>query len=136
MNAPVIPSLIRKFYKAKEKGEQSVAVWGTGRPARDFLFADDLADASLFLMEHYTGNDPINIGTGQDHTIREVSEVIQKVVGYPGEIFYDTSKSDGVLTRLQDVRKIIEMGWKPKVGFEEGIRRTFEDFFNRKDSLL
>lgn len=136
LNSPVIPSLIRKFYKAKAVGEKTVTVWGTGRPARDFLFADDLADAAIFLMEKADGAAPINVGTGKDHTIREVAEVIRRTVGYEGEISYDGSKPDGVMTKLQDVTRIAALGWKPKVGFEEGIRRSFQDFLNRKESLV
>lgn len=136
MNAPVIPSLICKFHKAKETREQKVTIWGTGRPARDFLFADDLADATIFLMNNYPGNDPINIGTGKDHTIRELAEVIKRVVGYEGDIVYDTSRPDGVGTRLQDVSKITRLGWKYRVDLEEGIQKTYNDFLERKDRLL
>lgn len=136
MNAPVIPSLIRRFHKAKESRDEKVVVWGTGRPARDFLFADDLADASIFLMNNYVGSDPINVGTGRDHTIRELAEVIKKVIGYQGSIDFDASKPDGVGTRLQDIRKIGNLGWKHRVGLEEGIQKTYEDFLTRKDSFL
>ena len=136
MNAPVIPSLIRKFHKAKETREQRVTIWGTGRPARDFLFADDLADATIFLMNNYPGSDPINIGTGKDHTIRELVEVIKGVVGYKGDVVYDTSRPDGVGTRLQDVSKITNLGWKYRVELKEGIQKTYNDFLKRKESLL
>lgn len=136
MNAPVIPALIYKFHKAKASHEQKITVWGTGRPARDFLFADDLADASIFLMNSYSGNEPINIGTGKDHTIRELAEVIKKVVGYKGDIVYDTSKSDGVGTRLQDISKITELGWKYRIELEEGVQKMYDDFLKQKDSFL
>lgn len=136
LNSPVIPSLIRKFHKAKVNKESSVVIWGTGRPARDFLFADDCADACLFLLENNVSNEPINIGSGKDHTIRELAEIIQKTVGYEGEITYDTSKPDGVMTKLQDISKMNRLGWRPKVGLEEGIRLAYEDYLGRLNQSL
>ncbi len=136
LNSPVIPSLIRKFHRAKVTQENSVVILGTGRPARDFLFADDCADACLFLLENNVSNEPINIGTGRDHTIRELAEIMRKVVGYQGTITYDTTQPDGTITKLQDIDKISRLGWKPKVELEEGIRLTYRDYLERSDRLL
>lgn len=136
LNSPVIPSLIRKFHKAKLAHEPKVTIWGTGRPARDFLFSDDLADACVFLMENYADNAPINIGTGKDHTIRELADVIKKAVGFEGAIEYDISKPDGVITKIQDIGKITALGWKYKTELEEGIKITYQDYLSYTDILL
>ncbi len=128
MNSLVIPALLKKFYEAKKSGLKEVVLWGTGRPSRDFLFADDLADASIFLIEQYSGNDTFNIGTGGDHTIHKLAEIIKRVVGYSGNVIYDASKPDGALVKLQDVSKLTNLGWNYKVELEEGIRITYDDF--------
>jgi len=122
----VLPALIRKFHEAKVQGKKTVTVWGTGTPRREFLHVDDLADACLFLMEHYDGVELINIGTGEDVTIRELAEIIGNVVGFSGDLMFDTSKPDGTPRKLLDVSKITNLGWKTKIGLGEGIRETYE----------
>jgi len=131
MNSLVVPSLIRRFHEAKATGAGEIVIWGTGRPARDFLYADDLAEASIFLMERYRGNDLINIGTGKDITITELVDVIKDEVGYQGRIIYDPRKPDGVLKKLQDISKIEGLGWKYQVELEEGIHLSYEDYLSR-----
>jgi GDP-L-fucose synthase len=124
----VLPALIRKFHEAKVNNKPYVEVWGTGSPRREFLYVDDLADACVFLMEEYNGNDVINIGTGEDITIRELAELIKRIVGYNGEIKFDTSKPDGTPRKLLDVSKLRKLGWRHKVSLEEGIYRTYKWF--------
>jgi GDP-L-fucose synthase len=129
-NSHVMPGMIRKFHDAKvamEKGRpHPVVLWGTGSPYREFLHVDDLADACLFLMEQYEGSEPINIGTGEDITIRELAEMIARIVGFEGEVVWDTTKPDGTPRKLLDVSRLGALGWRPKVSLEEGIRRTYE----------
>ena len=127
-NAHVIPALIKKFHDAKVNGESFVEVWGTGSPRREFLYVDDLADAVMFLMEHYNGADPINVGVGEDKTIKELALLIKEVVGYRGEIRFDPSKPDGTPRKLLDVSKISRLGWRPKVKLKEGLIMTYEWF--------
>lgn len=124
----VLPALIRKFHEAKVNNKPYVEVWGTGSPRREFLYVDDLADACVFLMAEYNGNDVINIGTGEDITIRELAELIKRIVGYNGEIKFDTSKPDGTPRKLLDVSKLRKLGWRHKVSLEEGIYRTYKWF--------
>jgi len=130
MNSLVVPALIRKFHEAKYAQKSEVVVWGTGKPSRDFLFVDDLADALLFLMEQYSGNETFNIGTGKDRTITELAEIIQETVAYKGDIIYDISKPDGVLFKLQETSKMSKLGWKHSTELKEGIRIAYEDFLN------
>jgi GDP-L-fucose synthase len=124
----VLPALIRKFHEAKLKNEPSVVMWGTGTPRREFLHADDLADACYFLMQHY--NDPgfVNIGVGDDITIKDLALLIKNVVGYKGNIEHDLSKPDGTPRKLMDVQKLHNLGWKAKIGLQEGIERVYRDF--------
>jgi GDP-L-fucose synthase len=122
----VMPALIRKFHEAKLKDLPSVSVWGTGAPRREFLHADDCADACLFLMNHYEGADIVNIGMGKDIPIRDLAQVIRSVVGYKGEIVFDSSKPDGTLRKLVDASRIQGLGWEPRITLEEGIRQTYE----------
>jgi GDP-L-fucose synthase len=124
----MVPALIARFYDAKRDALPTVPVWGSGRPARDFMFADDLADASIFLMQHYSDARPINVGTGHDITVREAAEIIRQAVGYEGEIVYETSRADGALTKLQDISRLRDMGWRHKVDFADGVRRCCDDF--------
>ena len=131
MNSLVVPSLIQKFHNAKILGEKAVVIWGSGRPARDFMYVDDLAEASIFLMENYEGNVLLNVGMGKDYTISELAEIVKNEVCYEGNIIYDTSLPDGVPCKLQDVSKINDLGWKPCVELEEGIRFTYQDFLAR-----
>jgi GDP-L-fucose synthase len=122
----VLPALIRKIHEAKEQGEPFVEVWGSGRPKREFLHSDDLADACLYLMEHYDSSEIINIGVGQDIAIQELAEKIKHVVGYEGLIVYDLSKPDGTPRKLVDVNRINQLGWSASISLEAGLRQTYE----------
>ena len=127
MNSLVVPALIRRFHEAKQVNAKEVVIWGTGRPARDFLFADDLADASIFLMEQSLGDDVFNIASGCDYTIADLAEIIKEVVGFEGDVVFDVSKPEGVLVKLQDINKISELGWKYSVDLKDGIQRTYDE---------
>ena len=126
----VLPALIRRFHEAKEKGLKEVYCWGTGSPLREFLYVDDLADACVYLMNNYSGNETVNIGTGKELTIRELTELVARIIGYEGEIKWDTSRPDGTPRKLLDVSKLNELGWHYKTELEDGIRLTYEDFLN------
>ena len=126
----VLPALIRRFHEAKEKGLKEVVCWGTGAPLREFLYVDDLADACVFLMNEYSGNETVNVGTGKELTIKELTELVAKVVGYEGEIKWDETKPDGTPRKLLDVSKLEKLGWKYKVELEDGIRLSYEDFLH------
>ena len=125
-NSHVLPALMRKFHEAKEKNEPTVTVWGSGRPLREFLNVDDLADACLFLMDHYKGNEFFNVGYGKEVTILELAEMMKQVTGFQGEIILDGSKPDGTPRKLTDISRLKEMGWKPKICLEEGLKQTYE----------
>jgi GDP-L-fucose synthase len=125
----VIPALIRKFHEAKIKGEPVVEVWGSGTPRREFLHVDDLADACLFLMKIYSGKQFVNIGSGVDISIRELALGIQLVTGYEGDVFFNTSKPDGTPRKLMDITKISALGWKHRVGLNEGLKSVYEKDF-------
>lgn len=127
----VLPALIRKFHEAKVSGAPSVTCWGTGQPRREFLFSDDLARAGVFLMEHYSDEEPINVGYGSDVTIRELAELVGRVVGYDGSIEWDTTKPDGTPRKLLDSSRLFALGWKPRIDLETGVRLTYEDFLSR-----
>ena len=131
-DAHVLPALISRFHHAKENGDENVIVWGSGNPRREFLFSDDLADACLFLMENYHGNVPVNIGTGTDLSIRELANIISKVVGYRGNISFDESKPDGTPRKLLDVSRLTDMGWKYTTPLEEGLQLAYEDFLQKE----
>ena len=124
-NSHVLPALLRKFHEATVAGKKVVDCWGTGSPMREFLHVDDLADACFFLMQHYDGKDFVNIGTGVDLTIKALSEMIAKVVGYDGEMHWDTSKPDGTPKKQLDVSRLHNMGWKHKIELEAGIRSVY-----------
>lgn len=126
----VLPALIRRFHEAKESGAKEVYCWGTGSPLREFLYVDDLADACVYLMNNYSGNETVNLGTGKELTIKELTELVAKVIGYEGEIKWDTTKPDGTPRKLLDVSKLEALGWKYKTDMEEGIRLAYEDFLN------
>ena len=126
----VLPAMIRRFHEAKEKNLPFVTCWGDGTPLREFLFADDLADACVFLMNTYSGNDFINIGTGKVISIKEVAELVAEIVGYSGEIFWDTSKPNGALKRQLDVSKATALGWKYKTELRDGVKLAYTDFLN------
>ena len=123
-NSHVLPALLRKFIEAKNKNEKNVTVWGTGTPLREFLYVDDLAEACLFLMENYNGIETVNIGTGEDVSIKELAETIMKIVGFEGNLIFDASKPDGAPRKLLDVSKINNLGWKHQTNLEEGIQKT------------
>lgn len=128
----VLPALIRKFHEAKEEGRKEVVVWGTGTPRREFLHVDDLADAALFLMKHYESEEIINVGVGEDISIRELAELIARIVGFEGEIVYDTTKPDGTPRKLLDTSRLFAHGWRPKIPLEEGIRQTYRWFLEHR----
>ncbi len=124
----VLPALIRKFHEAKLGSDPSVTIWGSGTPRREFLHADDLAAACFHLMQHYDEEGLVNIGTGEDIAIGELALMIKKIVGYEGELINDTSKPDGTPRKLMDVSKLHGLGWKHKIGLEEGIRKVYEGY--------
>ena len=123
-NSHVLPALLRKFIEAKQNNKQEVTIWGSGTPKREFLFVDDLAEACLFLMENYNGNETVNIGTGEDVSIKELAETIMKIVGFEGNLIFDASKPDGAPRKLLNVSKINTLGWKHQTNLEEGIQKT------------
>ena len=127
-NSHVLPALIRKFHEAKMNGEHTVTVWGSGTPLREFLFADDLAEACVFLMNNYNEKQFINIGTGEDLTIKELAVLVSKAVGFEGQLVFDTSKPDGTPRKLMDVTKLHKLGWKHHTTLEEGIKSAYLDF--------
>ena len=127
----VLPALIRKFHEAKLAGGGSVACWGTGSPLREFLYADDLARACVFLMQHYSEEQFINVGFGSDVTIRELAELVRDTVGFKGEITWDSSKPDGTPRKLMDSSRLFALGWKPQVDLRTGIHLAYEDFLQR-----
>jgi len=127
----VLPALIRKFHSSKVQGEKTVALWGTGAPTREFLHADDMGRACIFLLENYDDDIAINVGVGQDLSIRELAELIQGIVGFEGTILWDPSKPDGTPRRLLDISKIQELGWRPKITLEAGIKSTYEWYLSK-----
>ena len=130
-NSHVLPALLRRFHEAKEQGAEQVTVWGSGTPKREFLYADDLADACLFLMEHYNGKELVNIGTGEDLSIKDLAYLIKDIVGFTGDIHFDTSKPDGTPRKLMDVSKLHHLGWKHTTALDAGIRAAYHDFLQK-----
>ena len=126
----VLPALIRRFHEAKEAKAPYVTCWGTGSPLREFLYVDDLADACVYLMNTYSGNETVNLGTGKELSIRELTELVAKVVGYTGEIRWDPTRPDGTPRKLLDVSKLERLGWRYKTELEEGIRLSYDDFLH------
>lgn len=126
----VLPALIRRFHEAKVSGAKEVVCWGTGAPLREFLYVDDLADACVFLMNNYSGNETVNLGTGKELSIKQLTELVAKVVGYTGKISWDSTKPDGTPRKLLDVSKLSSLGWHYKTELEDGIRLTYADFLN------
>ena len=126
----VLPALIRRFHEAKEAGLDSVTCWGDGSPLREFLYVDDLANLCVFLMNHYSGDETVNAGTGKELTIKELTEKVAQVVGYTGEIKWDTTKPNGTPRKLLDVSKAKSLGWEAQTSLDEGIRLAYEDFLN------
>ncbi|WP_295651615.1 GDP-L-fucose synthase [uncultured Mucilaginibacter sp.] len=127
-NSHVLPALIRRFHEAKVNGTPTVTIWGTGSPKREFLFADDLAEACYYLMQNYNEPNLINIGTGHDLSIKDLAELVKKTIGYEGTIDFDTTKPDGTPRKLMDVSKLHSWGWKHKVELEEGLALAYKDF--------
>lgn len=129
-NAHVLPTLIRKFHEAKQNGDPAVTIWGTGTPKREFLHADDLASACVYLMENYNEEGLVNIGTGEDVTITELAMLIKEIVGYEGALVYDHTKPDGTPRKLMDVSKLTQLGWKYSINLKEGLKRVYDDYLN------
>lgn len=129
-NSHVLPALIRKFHTAKMKNEKTVEIWGTGSPLREFLHANDLADACFFLMQHYNEPGLVNIGVGEDISIKDLALLVKKIVGFDGELKFDTSKPDGTPRKLMDVGKLHSLGWKHKINLEEGITSVYNEVKN------
>jgi GDP-L-fucose synthase len=127
-NSHVLPALIRRFHEAKQRGDETFAVWGTGTPRREFLHVDDLADAVVYLLRHYDEEGIINVGWGQDVTIRELAELVQAVCGYRGQLVFDTSKPDGTPRKLLDTTRLSALGWRPKITLEAGVEGTYAWF--------
>ena len=124
----MLPALIRRFHEAKVSGAQSVTCWGDGSPLREFLYVDDLANLCVFLMNNYSGNETVNAGTGKELTIKALTELVAKVVGYEGRIEWDTTRPNGTPRKLLDVSKAAKLGWTYKTELEEGIRLSYKDF--------
>jgi len=135
-NSHVLPALIRKFHEAKESNAANVTIWGTGTPKREFLYADDLADACVYLMLHYDGKELVNIGTGEDLTIRELAETVKEVVGFEGELVFDTAMPDGTPRKLMDVAKLHSLGWQHSTGLKDGIEMAYADYLKKKQTQL
>jgi len=133
-NSHVLPALLRKFHEAKENNSPTVEIWGSGTPKREFLHVDDLASASCYLMERYSGNDIINIGTGSDISIRELAELIRDITGFEGELTFDTSKPDGTPRKLLDVTRLHELGWQHKISLREGIESTYQWYLSQLET--
>jgi len=130
-NSHVLPALIRRFHEAKQQGLPGVTIWGTGSPKREFLFADDLAEACYYLMQNYDEEGLVNVGTGEDISIKDLALLIKKIVNYNGEINFDTTKPDGTPRKLMDVSKLHSRGWKHTIELEEGIALAYKDFINK-----
>jgi GDP-L-fucose synthase len=127
-NAHVLPALIRRFHEARQRGDETLSIWGTGTPRREFLHVDDLADAVVYLMNHYDSEDIVNVGWGEDVTIRQLAELIQKACGYQGRLLFDTSKPDGTPRKLLDTTRLTALGWRPKIALEAGVESTYAWF--------
>lgn len=130
-NSHVLPALIRRFYEARQANAPTVTCWGTGSPFREFLYADDLARACIFLLEHYSEEQFINVGSGTEVSVRELTETVGRVIGYAGRIEWDASKPDGMPRKLMDSSRLFALGWKPQVDLETGIRLAYEDYRKR-----
>jgi GDP-L-fucose synthase len=134
-NSHVLPALMRKFHDAKVNGDPTVTVWGTGTPLREFLYVDDLADALIFLMQNYTETEFVNVGTGQEVSIKDLALTMKAVVGYEGELVFDTSKPDGTPRKLMDVSRLEAAGWKAKTDLKTGIEKTYAWYLEHQDSI-
>jgi GDP-L-fucose synthase len=134
-NSHVLPALMRKFHDAKVNGDPTVTVWGTGTPLREFLYVDDLADALIFLMQNYTETEFVNVGTGQEVSIKDLALTMKAVVGYEGELVFDTSKPDGTPRKLMDVSRLEAAGWKAQTDLKTGIEKTYAWYLEHQDSI-
>ena len=134
-NSHVLPALIRKFHEAKVNRAPQVTIWGSGTPRREFLHVDDLADACLFLAQTYDGEDIINVGVGEDISIAELAALVQRVVGYAGDLVFDPSKPDGTPRKLLDVSRLGRLGWRARIGLEEGLSKTYRWYRENADTL-
>jgi GDP-L-fucose synthase len=134
-NSHVLPALIRKAHEAKWRGDEALVVWGTGTPMREFLYADDLADACVYLMEQGYDGPLVNIGTGMDVTIRELAETVVDVVGFKGQLTFDSTKPDGTPRKLMDVGRLADLGWVAKTGLKKGISLAYDDFLKQQASI-
>ncbi|WP_207429603.1 GDP-L-fucose synthase [Pedobacter sp. SYSU D00535] len=133
-NSHVLPALIRKFHEAKVQGKDKVVIWGTGSPKREFLFADDLAEACYYLMENYNEAGLVNVGTGEDISIKDLALLVKKIIGFEGELDFDTTKPDGTPRKLMDVSKLHATGWKHTIELEEGINLAYQDFLKKEQA--
>lgn len=133
-NSHVLPAMIRKFYEAKMNNLPTVTIWGTGKPKREFLHVDDLAEACVFLMKNYNDRGTINIGTGVDVSIKNLAQEVKKVVGYEGKLIFDTTKPDGTPRKLLNVKKIHDLGWKHKINLDAGVKKTYKSFLDELKS--
>lgn len=132
----VVAALIRRFHEAKTSNAPSVVVWGTGRPRREFLYVDDFADACVFILKNYSGEEFLNIGVGQDMTIAEFAQTVAEVVGYRGTISYDASKPDGTPRKLVDISRLSALGWRAKTRLREGLGKAYADFLANRSRIL
>jgi GDP-L-fucose synthase len=135
-NSHVLPALIRRFHEAKIGGLPSVTIWGTGTPKREFLFADDLAEACFYLMQNYNEEGLVNVGTGEDISIKDLALLVKNIVAFEGDIIFDTSKPDGTPRKLMDVSKLHSKGWKHTIELKEGIHLAYNDFLSKNKSLV
>jgi GDP-L-fucose synthase len=131
-NSHVLPALLRKTHEAKVRGDKDLLVWGSGKPMREFLYVDDMADACVFLMEKDVREGVFNVGTGEDVTIKGLAELVMRVVGFGGDIIFDASKPDGTPRKLLDVSKMRQLGWAAKIPLQDGIRLAYQDFLSRR----
>jgi GDP-L-fucose synthase len=134
-NAHVLPAMMRKFHEAKEAGTRKVVIWGTGTPRREFLHVDDLADACVFLMGHYEGEQHVNVGTGEDLSIRDLAETLRAIIYPDAELVWDASKPDGMPRKLLDVSRLHALGWRHRIGLQEGVATTYDWFFQHQHEL-
>jgi GDP-L-fucose synthase len=133
-NSHVLPALLRRIHAAKVSGEREVSIWGSGLPRREFLYVDDLADASLFLLENYDAGETINVGVGEDLSIHELAELVAETVGYDGELFQDTSQPDGTPRKLLDVSRLNELGWRAQTDLAEGVAKTYDWYLEHMEN--
>ncbi len=134
-NSHVLPAMIRRFHEAKADGKSQVVIWGSGSPKREFLFADDLAEACFFLMENYNEPEPINVGVGHDISIKDLAYLVKDIIGFEGEITFDANKPDGTPRKLMDVEKLHAKGWKHKIELDEGIKLAYHDFLSKAENV-